>query len=293
MQYQNEIFYHEAIWYYLLSKKELYNSSKNKITILNNGKINPYGGPDLKNICIIYNEKLVIGDAEIDKFSSNWYLHKHHINKSFSNVILHIVFQIDRKTDLNTIEIDPNSLNQSTKIKKEYLLNPIELEKFSLLRLKRKSLELQEYLYNGLRFIWTFSLNELVKSLLKKRTRPKTEIILKNLFKSRFELDHYIFLLQILNSNTKPNAQELIEFYINCSSYFTKEIYINCFLPVLLCLFPNFSNAIFTTWWSLRSSNKYSYLKNRFPQFNQEFVWQQQGMIEFLRSNNESKNLIK
>jgi hypothetical protein len=289
MLYKNEIEYQYPIWLYLHQKSNFLNTNNKHIQIINSGKLNPFEGPDIRNLCLIFNDSLLIGDAEIDIRSSNWFSHRHYKNPNFSNVILHIVFKNNKSTDLNTIVIEPQELPDISH--KCLLINQIELETYALKRLKRKSFELQIAKRSGLRYLWTYSLQAFLSSINKKRKRPRTMDHLNNFFKNRYIGDFYSFLSEVLYSKF-IRLEKLIELYYQ-KTPFSSEIVINCIIPIVYSFDIQNSSSLLSAWWSLESKNIYSKLKLRFPQFSQKYIWQQQGMLEFLYENNENKHLIK
>ena len=63
------------------------------LEILSKGEKNKeLGGPDYLNARIKIDNKILIGDIEIDTDISNWQNHNHYTNKKYNKVILHIVY---------------------------------------------------------------------------------------------------------------------------------------------------------------------------------------------------------
>jgi hypothetical protein len=83
------------------------------IHILNNGIHNiSESGPDFFNARIAYEKMEWAGQIEIHVKSSDWYKHKHHTDKAYDNVILHVVYENDQIVTINgavlpTIELKP------------------------------------------------------------------------------------------------------------------------------------------------------------------------------------------
>ena len=63
-----------------------------EIRVLKPGVWNHEEGPDFMHAEIEINGKLLVGDVEIHVKSSEWYMHKHHLNSRYNRVILHTVF---------------------------------------------------------------------------------------------------------------------------------------------------------------------------------------------------------
>lgn len=83
------------IWAYKLFNNELFTSSKQRITILNPGNRNTNSGPDFFNAKIYIGDTLWAGNVEIHINSSDWFNHKHHLDKAYDSVILHVVYYND------------------------------------------------------------------------------------------------------------------------------------------------------------------------------------------------------
>lgn len=62
-----------------------------KLEIMNVGKRNTDSGPDFFNAKIKIDDTIWVGNIEIHKKSSDWYVHNHQTDKAFDNVILHAV----------------------------------------------------------------------------------------------------------------------------------------------------------------------------------------------------------
>ena len=89
----------EFLWY--LWKFKLFNTnlrlkSGEKITILRTGTQNSDSGPDFFNALIKIGETTWAGNVEMHVKSSEWYKHGHHKERTYDNVILHVVYEYDK-----------------------------------------------------------------------------------------------------------------------------------------------------------------------------------------------------
>ena len=123
-------------------------------SIKSNGIQNYESGPDFFNGEVIIDKVLWSGNIELHVKSSDWYLHKHHFDEAYNNVILHVVFEHDKDVFVNnqlipTLElkeiIDENhyleflkSTNLKSKIICSSLIN--ELDPFFLESMKERTL---------------------------------------------------------------------------------------------------------------------------------------------------------
>ncbi|MDR3227569.1 MAG: DUF2851 family protein [Prevotellaceae bacterium] len=91
----NEAFL-QFIWRFGLFKKNSLTTTENEnISILNLGMINNDSGPDFINAKIKIGKIIWVGNVEIHINASDWKRHKHNADKSYDNVVLHVVKNAD------------------------------------------------------------------------------------------------------------------------------------------------------------------------------------------------------
>ena len=104
----------EEYLHYLFRFKLLGNQFKtidgNELEILNFGIYNTNAGPDFLEGKIKLNGQIWSGPIEFHVKSSDWYLHKHQLDKRYDNVIAHFVFEHDSEIksglyNLPTVEL--------------------------------------------------------------------------------------------------------------------------------------------------------------------------------------------
>ena len=91
-------------------------SGKN-LSIINPGIRNESEGPDFRNAMILIRDKLFTGDIEIHIRNNDWYLHGHHKDDNYNNVILHVI------KDANDANFITNNQSKNIEI---IVLEPIE-----------------------------------------------------------------------------------------------------------------------------------------------------------------------
>ena len=64
--------------------------------VIHPGKYNTESGPDFFDGIVVINGLTWRGNIEIHINASDWYLHKHQIDPSYDNVILHVVYNNDK-----------------------------------------------------------------------------------------------------------------------------------------------------------------------------------------------------
>ena len=70
---------------------ELITDTKETIEVIDPGQMNHNGGPDFFNAKVKIDGTLWVGNIEVHTYSNDWYKHKHHTDKKYNNVILHVV----------------------------------------------------------------------------------------------------------------------------------------------------------------------------------------------------------
>lgn len=89
-----QLLYH--IWKYgLYEGKELRTTSGERFEVIDAGIYNPNSGPDFFNAKIRSGHTVWAGNIEIHQYSSDWYQHQHHKDKTYDSVILNVVMRHD------------------------------------------------------------------------------------------------------------------------------------------------------------------------------------------------------
>ena len=106
-----ESFLHYLWQMQYFNKKELQTTDGETIEIFNPGILNTDAGPDFLNARVKIGPIAWVGSVEIHLHSSGWLDHHHDQDRSYDNVILHVVWQHDKviarndKTPLSTLEL--------------------------------------------------------------------------------------------------------------------------------------------------------------------------------------------
>nr|WP_238533695.1 DUF2851 family protein [Pedobacter agri] len=91
----SEDFLHYVWQFCSFDHHKLKTADGEELKILHQGFLNKNAGPDFSNAKIIIGETLWAGNVEIHIKSSDWLNHNHQVDKSYDNVILHVVFEND------------------------------------------------------------------------------------------------------------------------------------------------------------------------------------------------------
>src|ERR1700757_4544175 len=82
------------IWKFkLLKPKNLFSIGEMPISVVNCGEHNTHAGPDFTNARIKLGDTEWAGNIEIHKRASDWFVHNHHTDRAYDNVILHVVYE--------------------------------------------------------------------------------------------------------------------------------------------------------------------------------------------------------
>lgn len=79
----------------------LYTNDNTPVAVLEGGRLNHDGGPDVLDARVRIGPTVFRGDVEFHSEASSWYAHGHHLDEHYNRTILHLVFSI-RPSDLPT-----------------------------------------------------------------------------------------------------------------------------------------------------------------------------------------------
>lgn len=281
--------------------------SDRRIQILSPGRINPFNGPDFSDIAVLLNSNIIIGDAEFHKNSSEWFNHGHHNDENYNSVILHIVVNNDKKIideKFETLIIDKNliinELENRKAIYQNQNLNDVEdLQHYSLLRVIRKTGEAQRILnQNSIYESLIILVSEFINRYHRRRRRPVYDnSTLAELIGKIAESDLLSFLNELEQGNFINIPDRMLNLIknkiLNEGAHLRREIVLNCVLPLALCLANEEARInLFLWYWSTPALHSYGELLRRFPAFSQNFLWQQQGMLEYLKEHGRKVNVV-
>jgi hypothetical protein len=94
------------IWRFQRFKGELSTTEGKVLEIKHAGMYNTNAGPDFLEAKVRIGSTLWAGNVEVHLRSSDWFVHKHHLDKAYDNIILHVVYEHDKDiTDRNGNEV--------------------------------------------------------------------------------------------------------------------------------------------------------------------------------------------
>jgi len=91
----NEEFLH-YLWKFRLLNPQLLTTSGEPLVVLHPGNHNKESGPDFFNARLKIGTTTWAGNVEVHLCTSDWQRHRHHLDKAYQNIILHVVYRNDR-----------------------------------------------------------------------------------------------------------------------------------------------------------------------------------------------------
>ncbi|MEZ4797481.1 MAG: DUF2851 family protein [Flavobacteriaceae bacterium] len=192
---------HEDFLHYLWKHKRfdvlnLVTTEFEAIEIASVGEHNLNSGPDFFNAQIRIADQLWAGNVEIHLKSSDWYLHNHETDKTYDNVILHVVWEHD--TDV--FRKDNSKL--PTLILKDFV-SEATIKNYSALMSKAKKWINCE---NDFGVVDDFLLQNLLERLYIERLEAKSGVILELLKSSNNDWETVLFKMLAKNFGLKVNG---------------------------------------------------------------------------------------
>ncbi|MDB5226190.1 MAG: hypothetical protein JWN78_383 [Bacteroidota bacterium] len=244
----------------LFNTKDLKTSSGIDLQILDFGKYNKDGGPDFWNAKIKIEDIIFIGNIELHIHASDWKLHRHHRDKKYDNVILHVVlFNDESYAALPTLELNGR-------------ISSILLEKYESMMLSRQDLICQN-LSQG---IDQFTIENWKERLVIERLERKSKEILSRLAvnKNDWEKTCYELCGKYFGSPVNKEPFELLTRFLDYKLLlkYTNDSFR---LEALLFGSAGFLEKEFSEKYPLRLKKEYDFLKHKYHvKQMQEHQWQ-------------------
>lgn len=271
--------------------------------ILSPGEWNFDEGPDFRNMAVILNNHVEIGDAEVHRYRSEWEKHQHWKNKLYRNTLFHVFF-VDDGIPVNEpiypIHISSKEF-QSAYQKDQQLLQQQQqtdlasleiLQEFAYRRIVRKSEELWEDIkyHRDLLLLLKAKIAQFFHRHSRAKRRPKGMLKHAQSILQSQKLEAWAVLLQQIRnqeniSDVPALLQNLRQTPLAEEGKATRmELLINVFFPMAYALAePATQHQLLLWFWTQPAPHRYGKLSRQFPKLPQQYVWQQQGMLEYLR----------
>lgn len=185
------------IWQYkLLRPVELQTTSGTTLKIIQPGELNKDAGPDFFNAKIKIGSVTLAGNIEIHVNASDWTKHNHDKDASYSNIILHVVYNNDLKKQNDTD-------HQFEVLELKNYLDKSVLKKYELLVSSKAKLACHKHIAG----ISALKISSWLQRMLIERLEKKTEYI-RHLFDlSGNNYSETLYLTIARNFGFKTNAE--------------------------------------------------------------------------------------
>jgi len=279
--------------------------SGKRLQILSPGRLNVYPGPDFRDTAILINGDIVIGDSEFHRNASEWLAHGHDSNPEYNSVILHLVIENDMQEKLPFETLLINKVELMAKMSKvgEKPMPDVDslndLQDYALIRLLKKTVDAKKLLdFSELRDTIRILTAKFMERYNKRKHRPvHSDLELKEIINNLNDTGIYNFLDLIKQQKPLPILElmpKLLSGKIASEGQNLRlEIILNCILPIALCLADEETRILLFHWyWSTPALNIYGVLTRRFQNIPQNFIWQQQGMLEYLKEYGNKRTVV-
>lgn len=273
-------------------------SNGDDVQIVAAGLVNAHEGPDFQDMAILHNGTVYVGSGEFHKRSSDWMAHDHHHDRRYASLLLHIVLVDDAPVAdakwtlvLNASDMWRGLRLQSEQSKETSELPVEELQHFALLRLLRTSAEAHVHIRRvGPAGALQAMASAWLDRLGRKRHRPVQDWQISAV-RMRLPTSSMGCMAQEFTSVAIDDVlgaldraeRERIAYE---GTAMRRELLVNVALPICVARAGNEQRIrLFQWYWSAKAVHPYGALRRRFPQIAQDYVWQQQGMLEFLRDH--------
>lgn len=159
----NEALLHTIWKYRLLGQSNFKGCKGENIEVISIGEHNQDSGPDFFNSKIRINDIVLAGNVEIHIKTSDWLRHNHQNDKSYDNLVLHVVYEHDKELSQN------DQFNVSILELKHYI-NPLLLEQYQQLQLSKQPIPCGKAIVHIPDVKWKSWLDRMVVSRLEEKT---------------------------------------------------------------------------------------------------------------------------
>lgn len=159
----NEALLHTIWKYKLLGQTQFKGSKQEAIEIISIGEHNQDSGPDFFNSKIKVNDIVLVGNVEIHIRTSDWLKHNHQQDKSYDNLVLHVVYEHD-------MELPQNEKFNVSVIELKNYIKPSLLEQYNQLQLSKQTIPCGKSIATVPDIIWKTWLDRLAVSRIEEKT---------------------------------------------------------------------------------------------------------------------------
>jgi len=267
----------------------------NEVQIVASGMINPFEGPDFRDMAVLHCGEVHVGTGEFHRRASEWYRHGHDNDRRYESTMMHLVMVNDCDVPAArwTLVLTPSDVAKGmAMLRRNESQGEVaveELQHQALLRLLRQTAEADVHVRRTGRMEASINMtNDWIERLARKRHRP-IDGMMWDAFRRKFPQSIMGRILvgiddlepeRLLEAVDAAEAQRIgIE-----GQAMRREIFVNAVMPVLCAVATDQHRVVLLQWyWTARSVHPYGSLLRRYPAVPQSYVWQQQGILEYHR----------
>ncbi len=267
------------------------------LQIVSPGEWNRSSGPDFRNMAVLVDGRIIIGDGEFHRRNSDWTGHGHQHDPAYDNLLLHIVLEDNtgRPFAAHTVVIGPDELTALLHV----VPDPAnetggtlseELQEYAYRRLLRKTTEAVGIVqHSGAVAAFVALAQQYAEKRRQSRQRPGSLSAFRAVEATTLPHSAPAQLLALVERggagmSMYRNVAELTAARWMAAGTATRmELLVNAFLPVALAVAQGQArNDVLAWYWSQRSVQRYGNLQRRYPAIGQEYIWKQQGLLEYV-----------
>ncbi len=265
------------------------------VQVLSPGTLNVHEGPDFTNMALLCEGAVTVASGEFHVRSSDWHMHGHSADLRYSNVALHIVLEDDRPVvqipwtivipmsdALKCIRSTPSPIVPAAE-------HVEELQRAACARLRRHTDNARMVIARlGIREGLRALTDEWFGRMSARRSHPISGDVQRQL-RQAIATSPLGMLATGINTLTPAQILESLRTAeLQRISFegrsLRREILMNVIFPSCCAMAANDRLVVLFQWyWSVPSIHHYAALRRRFPGYDQTYMWQQQGLLEYVR----------
>jgi len=242
------------IWKYkLLGQTRFKGSQLEDIEIVSVGEHNQDSGPDFFNSKIRINDIFLAGNVEIHVKTSDWLKHSHQNDKSYDNLILHVVYEHD-------IELLQNQQFNVSVLELKKYLNPSLINTYQSLESSKYPIACGKAISSVTDLFWKSWMDRLAISRLEQKTNYINQLY--SYCKQNYEEVLYILLCRSFGFKINQDAFEMLGKslpYSVLKKYTDNEVQVEA----LLYGVAGFLDELFEDDYPKQLQNEFEFLKHK------------------------------
>lgn len=265
------------------------------VQVLSPGILNVHAGPDYAGMALLCEGIVRVASGEFHVRSSDWHVHQHWADRRYAGVALHVVIDDDKPVPQIpwTIVVSFSDLMRCIRSTPMPIVPAAdhvdELQRAACVRLSRHTERARRTIERlGMREALRALTDEWFDRMTQRKSHPISTEVHQHL---RLAIaDSPLGQLAITINSYSPTGLleairngELQRIAVEGRSL-RREILMNVVFPCCCAVASDAHLIVLFQWfWSVTSIHQYAALRRRFPGFDQSFMWQQQGLLEYVR----------